>query len=40
MARKILPSCYRTEPFIERQTNVLRAQKLSQTQRRQGYEAD
>lgn len=27
MARKILPSCYETDPFIQRQTNLLRPKK-------------
>lgn len=40
MARKILSSCYRTEPFIRRQTNLLRTQKVSQSWRRKGYEVD
>lgn len=40
MARKILPCCYRTEPCIQRQTNLLRTQKISHTWRRKGYEVD
>lgn len=40
MARKILPSCYRTEPFFQRQMDALRTQKLSQTWRRKGYEVE
>ena len=36
MARKILPNCHRAEPFIQRQTNLLRTQKISQTWRRRG----
>lgn len=34
MVRKILPNCHRAEPFIQRQTNLLRTQKISQTWRR------
>lgn len=38
MVRKILPNCQRAEPFIQRQTNLLRTQKISQTWRRRGEE--